>query len=97
MSESCPQFECNDYDDGPHTPCQCPKCKGWLKWVEVDGEQQPICNKCKTPLIAIYDAPEDEWEAKSMKEDHWSRGKICIRKPLPELEIKNTKEEKSNE
>jgi hypothetical protein len=61
-----------DYSDH-HTPCQCPVCKGWLKWEEKDGEHIPICNKCHTPLIAIPDKESDE-------DSEW--GKICALKPL---------------
>jgi hypothetical protein len=73
-----------DLDSGP---CQCPVCKGWLKWVynEADGEYQPICNKCRTPLIKIPDAEASE-------DCDW--GKICALKPLENNPKEQQKEEK---
>jgi hypothetical protein len=68
--------ECTGYSDDGEYPAQCPKCKGWLKWVDGDdGEQQPICNKCHAPLVIIPD--ED-----STENDQW--GRICVLKPLPD-------------
>jgi Zn-finger nucleic acid-binding protein len=82
-TEICKLFETWDRDSDEHyTPMQCPKCKGFLKWVEQDGELQPICNKCKAPLIAIYDAPEDEADAAIREKYNWNTGKVCIRKEM---------------
>lgn len=84
MTEVCPRFESYDRDsDEQHAPCQCPVCKGFLKWVEDENkEMQPVCNKCHAPLIAIYDAPEDEVDAEIREKYNWSTGKICVRKPF---------------
>lgn len=69
--------DCTGYviSDEPDTlsPAHCPKCKGFLKWVEVKGEGlQPICNKCHAPLVLIPDVDSDE---------NYEFGKICVRKP----------------
>ena len=72
--------ECTEYSsDGDETlgPCQCPVCKGFLKWVNKDGEEQPVCNKCHTPLITIPDADSTEY-------CEW--GKICALKPLSNVD-----------
>jgi uncharacterized protein YbaR (Trm112 family) len=70
----CTQYS-TDCDDDTPTPCHCPVCKGFLKWVydEDMGELQPVCNKCHTPLITIPDKDSTE-------DFEW--GKICALKPL---------------
>lgn len=79
--------ECETYSDDGERPCQCPKCKGFLKWVynKEDGEYQPVCNKCHAPLVKIPDADSDVYES----------GKICILKPLDDNN--NINEVKKNE
>lgn len=56
-------------EEDRRNPCQCPVCKGFLKWTE---ERQPICNKCHTPLVAIAETDEygSEW------------GRVCVLKPI---------------
>jgi hypothetical protein len=72
--------ECTNYSDDGDFPAQCPKCKGWLKWIynEEESEDQPICNKCHTPLIIIPDT-------ESTEDCQW--GKICIIKPLQDSPV----------
>jgi hypothetical protein len=77
-------MSCTEYssESDSSTPCQCPVCKGWIKWVEKDGELQPVCNKCHTPLITIPDA-------ESTEDCEW--GKICALKPLS-FQVKKSEE-----
>ena len=70
----------SDCDDG--TPCQCPVCKGWIKWVWIDDEMTPVCNKCKTPLVTIPDADSTE-------DYEW--GKICAIRPMQDTAKKEGK------
>jgi len=69
MSE--PELKCTEYemyagDDEAWYPCHCPVCGGFLKWKD----EEPICTKCGTELIAI---PERDEETNEVLE--W--GKIC--------------------
>ena len=68
----CTQYSTYDDDFDEHiTPCPCPVCGGFLKWV---GEK-PICNKCGTELIAIPEKDEETGK-------EYEQGKICpISKP----------------
>jgi len=55
--------KCTEYiegdwvEEGTH-PCNCPVCGGWLAW-EIGHDDNlneidvPVCNKCKTELIAL--------------------------------------------
>ena len=68
----CTEYVNYEYDEENWYPCQCPVCAGFLTWKESEGEDEPIpiCNKCKTELIAIP------------YEDEIGYGKICpISKP----------------
>jgi hypothetical protein len=83
--------DCTEYyisDDVDHkNPAHCPVCKGFLKWVEKEGEGlQPVCNKCKTPLITI---PDDD------ATDDFEFGKICALKPNPSFVDEPSKKEPS--
>jgi hypothetical protein len=72
--EKCTEYSSEGEDS---TPCQCPKCKGFLKWIWKEGEgMQPVCNKCRTPLIAIPHKDSD---------DSCEWGKICVLKPFTDL------------
>ena len=77
--------ECTGYiiSDDPEalSPAHCPKCKGFIKWVEKEGEGlQPICNKCHAPLVLIPDPDSEE-------DYEW--GKICVLKPLTDVAEKS--------
>jgi len=79
--------ECTEYsitDDPDRTnPAHCPKCKGFLKWVDTDdGDMQPVCNKCHAPLVTIPDADSTE-------DCEW--GKICVLKPLGDAKLTEPK------
>ena len=66
---SCTRYEMYDRNDCPNpTPCKCPVCGGFLKWIKSDT---PVCNKCKTELIMLPDIDEETGE-----EQDWV-GKIC--------------------
>ena len=74
MSNECTEYCMNDDPPENPRPCQCPVCKGFLKWVDgEDGDMQPVCNKCHAPLVTIPDADSTE-------DCEW--GKICVVKPL---------------
>ena len=55
--------KCTNYVDGDWveeglSPCHCPVCGGFLAWEEDMDEDcndiiVPVCNKCKTELIAL--------------------------------------------
>lgn len=83
--------DCTGYSitDDPdyRNPAHCPKCKGFLKWVEKEGEGlQPVCNKCYAPLVTIPDPDLEEG---------WEFGKICVIKPL--TDVPETSEKVKNE
>ena len=79
MTECTEYYWNDDMDiDDYKRPCHCPKCKGFLKWEEKDGEHIPICNKCHTPLVVIPDRESTEDS---------ECGKICILKPLSENSV----------
>jgi len=67
---SCTRYEVydpRDYGVEYPTPCKCPICGGFLKWVDM----KPICNKCKTELMIFPDIDEETGE------DVDYAGKIC--------------------
>lgn len=67
MSEhNCTQYHYMDDPDIKFVPCQCPVCKGFLKWEN----DVPKCNKCKAELIMLPDHDEETGE-----ELEW--GRIC--------------------
>ena len=71
---NCTRYEVYDRCDVEHpTPCKCPICGGFLKWVTdyKTREQKPVCNKCKTELMTFPDIDEETGE-----EHDWA-GKIC--------------------
>lgn len=65
---TCTKYEIGDWQDYYETyhPCHCPVCGGFLTWK---GET-PICNKCKTELMAFPNIDEE-----TGKEEEF--GKIC--------------------
>jgi uncharacterized protein YbaR (Trm112 family) len=79
--------DCEEYciteDPDRLNPAHCPVCKGFLKWVEKEGEGlQPVCNKCHTPLVTIPDSESTE---------DWEFGKICALKPLKNNPVEEQK------
>lgn len=55
-----------EFEDPNWYPCQCPICKGFLKWEN----DKPKCNKCGAELLAIPDIDEETNEI-------LTSGKIC--------------------
>ena len=60
MEETQAMTKCSRYCENNNvfgarlTPCQCPKCSGWLAWEEKKGDSiQQICHKCGVELITI--------------------------------------------
>lgn len=50
-----------EYFDKFPGQCHCPNCGGFIQWVTnyKTKEREPVCNKCKIPLIALPDDPDD--------------------------------------
>ena len=73
MTEKCTGYIISNDADALN-PAHCPKCKGFIKWIEKKGEGlQPICNKCHTSLVLIPDKDSD---------DDYECGRICILKKM---------------
>lgn len=54
---SCTKYQIGDwreYYDSYPGGCHCPVCGGFLIWKN----ENPICNKCKTPLMIFPDDNE---------------------------------------
>ena len=55
-----PELKCTPYlmfdaDDPNWMPCQCPICKGFLKW----NPKRMRCKKCGTELLVIPEVDEE--------------------------------------
>ncbi len=68
MKAKCVPYEYFGGDFHPNKPCQCPKCGGFLKWID---NVLPVCNKCHADLIILPD--HDEETDKELE-----CGRICL-------------------
>lgn len=62
----CTEYMMYDADDPNWMPCQCPVCKGFLKW----NPEGMICKKCGTELLVIPDLDKETGEELEL-------GKVC--------------------